>query len=153
MRHRFENDLEESHSRAQRIDALVGHQASLTIDRMFAVPPFPAKNDHFVPQLSRRKTQFLGLGIINNFSETNIDPTGEEVNGVKKPSILNVKKTLIDNGAVIKDDVILREIRRDIMDYYYPNNEIEDNYLHVILSSGESVLARTKKSRYTLGTS
>ena len=52
--------------------------------------------------------------------------------------------------------MILREIGRDIMDYYYPNNKIKDNYLQVILSSGESVLARTTDKKtvevYTLGT-
>ncbi len=68
-----------------------------------------------------------------------------------------MKKALSDNGAVIKDDVILREIGREIMDYYYPNIEIKDNYLQVILSSGESVLARSTDKKkivevYTLGT-
>ncbi len=69
MGYQVKNNTEENRSRAQRINALVGHHASLSIDGMFAVPPFPVKNDHFVPQLSKRKTQYKGLGIMNNLSK------------------------------------------------------------------------------------
>ncbi len=156
MGHRLKNNEEENQTRAQRINALVGHQAMLSTDGMFAVPPIPAKNDHNVPQLSKRKTQFKGLGNTENFFETTIEATGEEVNGVTKPSISNVKKALIDNGAIFKDDVMIREIGCHLWDYYYPNNEIKDNNIQVILSSGESVLARTSDKKtveiYTVGT-
>ncbi len=55
---------------------------------------------------------------MTHFLETSIQATEEEVNGVKKTSILDVKKALIDNGAIIEDDVILREIGHDIMNFY-----------------------------------
>ncbi len=54
MGNRVKNNPEENSSRAQRINALVGQHAMLSIDGMFAVPPFPVKNNHFVPQLSKR---------------------------------------------------------------------------------------------------
>ncbi len=156
MGHRLKNNTEENLTRAQRIDALVGHQALLSVDGMFAVPPFPLTNHHFVPRLSKTKFHYKGFGIINSFIETNVEATGEEVDDVKKPSISNVKQALVENGATIKDDVMLREIGREIMDYYLSNNKIKDNYILVILSSRESLLARTSDKKtveiFTSGT-
>ena len=105
---------------------------------MFAVPPIPEKENHFVPQLSKRKKQYKGLGISNNFLETDNSYR-------RKRETINIgcKKTLVDNGAIMGDDVILKEIGREIFDYYWPNCEMKDNYIQVFLSSGESVLART----------
>lgn len=85
------------------------------------------------------------MGILKNFIESNIEASGEEVNAVKKPSASDVKKALIENGAVIEENVIFREIRHAIMKYYCSDNEFNHNYMMVILSSGDTVLARTSE--------
>jgi hypothetical protein len=120
---------------------------------MFAVPPFPGTNDHFVPRLSKTKFHYKGFGVTENFFETTIEATGEKVNGVTKPSISSVKKALIDNCAIFKDDVMLREIGRHLWDYHYRNNEIR-TITYRLFSHRERVCwhePRIKKqSRYIL---
>ncbi len=56
-------------------------------------------------------------------------------------SNIGCKKNIIENGAIMGEDVILREIGRDMMEFYWKGNEIMDNYSLVILSTGEHVLA------------
>ncbi len=120
---------------------MVGKKAGFTKpDRQFAIPPIPSKKEHYIPPI--RKFQRAHLDKL--FVVTNINVTGEEINGKKKPSINDVRLALIERDAIIGDDVIMKEIK-SLGRFSSEDVRIKENVTVVIFSSGECVFAQTSE--------